>query len=205
MTIRQGYFPAVRRSEGRRHVRGAGRRRASTPRSTSCGSNSPEISRIRGLRTLIALTCAACHVRASSFSAASAVTGLRRPCDWLTVNSLPNSPLEADPDNEPTADSAERRNLADALAHERNVLRTMIDLIPAFIYAKDAQSRFTACNKLVANRMGVDARRAHRQDRLRFLPARDGGEILRRRAGADQVRQAAARPRGNRLRQDCAA
>ena len=51
--------------------------------------------------------------------------------------------------------SAERRNLADALAHERNVLRTMIDLIPAFIYAKDAQSRFTACNKLVANRMGV--------------------------------------------------
>jgi PAS domain S-box-containing protein len=36
------------------------------------------------------------------------------------------------------------------------VLRTMIDLIQAFIYAKDAQSRFTACNKLVANRMGVE-------------------------------------------------
>ena len=52
--------------------------------------------------------------------------------------------------------SAERRNLADALAHERNVLRTMIDLMPAFIYAKDAQSRFTAANKLVANRMGVE-------------------------------------------------
>jgi two-component system NtrC family sensor kinase len=49
-----------------------------------------------------------------------------------------------------------RRNLADALAHERNVLRTMIDLIPAFIYAKDARSRFTACNKLVANRMGFE-------------------------------------------------
>src|SRR3954463_13301356 len=32
----------------------------------------------------------------------------------------------------------------------------MIDLIPAFIYAKDAQSRFTASNKLVANRMGVE-------------------------------------------------
>src|SRR5689334_22763291 len=31
----------------------------------------------------------------------------------------------------------------------------MIDLIPAFIYAKDVHSRFTACNKLVANRMGV--------------------------------------------------
>jgi PAS domain S-box-containing protein len=47
-------------------------------------------------------------------------------------------------------------NLADELAHERNVLRTMIDLIPAFIYAKDAHSRFTAANKLVANRMGVE-------------------------------------------------
>jgi PAS domain S-box-containing protein len=32
----------------------------------------------------------------------------------------------------------------------------MIDLIPAFIYAKDAHSRFTASNKLVANRMGVE-------------------------------------------------
>ncbi len=56
-------------------------------------------------------------------------------------------------DDNPTL---ERRNLADALAHERNVLRTMIDLIPAFIYAKDAKSRFTAANKLVANRMGVE-------------------------------------------------
>jgi len=69
------------------------------------------------------------------------------------VSSLPTIPL--DPEECKTTASAERRNLADALAHERNVLRTMIDLIPAFIYCKDAQSRFTACNKLVANRMGV--------------------------------------------------
>jgi PAS domain S-box-containing protein len=65
-------------------------------------------------------------------------------------NSLSNSESKTE------SASAERRNLADALAHERNVLRTMIDLIPAFIYAKDAQSRFTACNKLVANRLGVE-------------------------------------------------
>jgi PAS domain S-box-containing protein len=71
------------------------------------------------------------------------------------VSSLPQQPIAdlAEADDSP---SAERQNLADALAHERNVLRTMIDLIPAFIYAKDAQSRFTAANKLVAHRMGVE-------------------------------------------------
>jgi len=70
------------------------------------------------------------------------------------VSSLPKIPAE--PAESPASNaSGERRNLADALAHERNVLRTMIDLIPAFIYCKDAESRFTGCNKLVANRMGV--------------------------------------------------
>src|SRR5688572_11606393 len=53
------------------------------------------------------------------------------------------------------SNSQELRELADALTHERTVLRTMIDLIPAFIYAKDAQSRFTACNALVAKRLGT--------------------------------------------------
>jgi PAS domain S-box-containing protein len=71
----------------------------------------------------------------------------------MVVNSQPR-PLEDDTESD--SSSSERRNLADALAHERNVLRTMIDLIPAFIYAKDAHSRFTACNKLVANRMGAN-------------------------------------------------
>jgi two-component system NtrC family sensor kinase len=70
------------------------------------------------------------------------------------VSSLPQN-IDLEATDEVETRSAERRNLADALAHERNVLRTMIDLIPAFIYAKDAHSRFTACNKLVANRMGV--------------------------------------------------
>ena len=70
------------------------------------------------------------------------------------MNSLPQN-LEPEAAGDSESRTVERRNLADALAHERNVLRTMIDLIPAFIYAKDAHSRFTACNKLVANRMGV--------------------------------------------------
>ena len=74
----------------------------------------------------------------------------------LSVNSLPRTEQLPDADSEETGTAtAGRRNLADALAHERNVLRTMIDLIPAFIYAKDAQSRFTACNELVARRMGT--------------------------------------------------
>ncbi len=72
------------------------------------------------------------------------------------MNSLPRTEQLPDADSEePGTATADRRNLADALAHERNVLRTMIDLIPAFIYAKDAQSRFTACNDLVARRMGT--------------------------------------------------
>ncbi len=74
---------------------------------------------------------------------------------WLTVSTPLQQPIELESDEERSGVSAERQNLADALAHERNVLRTMIDLIPAFIYCKDAQSRFTGCNKLVANRMGV--------------------------------------------------
>jgi PAS domain S-box-containing protein len=59
-------------------------------------------------------------------------------------------------DTDAGSQTVERRNLTDALAYERNVLRTMIDLIPACIYAKDKHSRFTAGNKLVANRMGAN-------------------------------------------------
>jgi PAS domain S-box-containing protein len=71
------------------------------------------------------------------------------------VNSLPQEREPVDEEVDSPSASGERQNLADALAHERNVLRTMVDLIPAFIYAKDAQSRFTACNELVARRMGA--------------------------------------------------
>jgi two-component system, NtrC family, sensor kinase len=94
--------------------------------------------------------CARSHVPfATTFSS----KGFRRY--WLTVSTRLQQPAQIESDEERTSHSAERQNLADALAHERNVLRTMIDLIPAFIYCKDAESRFTGCNKLVANRMGV--------------------------------------------------
>ena len=83
------------------------------------------------------------------------------------MNTHPERILE---ETESGTTSTERRNLADALAHERNVLRTMIDLIPAFIYAKDAHSRFTACNKLVANRMGVDPEQLIGRTDFDFFP-----------------------------------
>ena len=52
----------------------------------------------------------------------------------------------------------------------------MIDLIPAFIYAKDAHSRFTACNKLVANRMGVEPADLIGKTDFDFFPREDGRE-----------------------------
>jgi PAS domain S-box-containing protein len=52
---------------------------------------------------------------------------------------------------------SQRQDLATALAHERTLLRTMIDLIPAFIYAKDVGSRFIAMNAALARNMGTVA------------------------------------------------
>jgi two-component system NtrC family sensor kinase len=86
------------------------------------------------------------------------------------VNSLPNKNEVSEVLEEGPTVSGERQNLADALAHERNVLRTMIDLIPAFIYAKDANSRFTACNELVARRMGVSPEQALGKTDFDFFP-----------------------------------
>jgi PAS domain S-box-containing protein len=52
-------------------------------------------------------------------------------------------------------EESSRQDLATALAHERSLLRTMIDLIPAFIYAKDVGSRFIAMNAALARNMGT--------------------------------------------------
>jgi PAS domain S-box-containing protein len=55
------------------------------------------------------------------------------------------------------ADPSCRQDLATALSHERTLLRTMIDLIPAFIYAKDVDSRFIAMNASLARNIGTEA------------------------------------------------
>ena len=68
------------------------------------------------------------------------------------------------------AAASARHDLATALAHERTLLRTMIDLIPAFIYAKDTASRFIACNAHLARNMGTDSVKAIGKTDYDFFP-----------------------------------
>ena len=63
-----------------------------------------------------------------------------------------------------------RHDLATALAHERTLLRTMIDLIPAFIYAKDVGSRFVAINAHLARNMGTTSDAAIGKTDFDFFP-----------------------------------
>ena len=45
--------------------------------------------------------------------------------------------------------------ISDALAHERNLMRTLVDLLPDNIFAKDGQSRFLLANQAIARSMGT--------------------------------------------------
>ena len=52
-------------------------------------------------------------------------------------------------------DITERKRAEDALAQDRNLLRTLIDNLPDCIYVKDTQSRFLAANLATAQLMGA--------------------------------------------------
>lgn len=52
---------------------------------------------------------------------------------------------------------AERQQVEAALEQERNLLRTLIDLMPDHIYVKDTESRFIVVNNFMAHQMGLNS------------------------------------------------
>jgi PAS domain S-box-containing protein len=52
-------------------------------------------------------------------------------------------------------DITDRKRSDEELSHERNLLRTLIDLIPDRIYVKDRESRFVLANNAMARRAGM--------------------------------------------------
>ncbi|RMF01757.1 MAG: PAS domain S-box protein, partial [Chloroflexi bacterium] len=52
---------------------------------------------------------------------------------------------------------AERQQVEAALEQERNLLRTLIDLMPDHIYVKDTESRFVVVNNFMAHQMGFQS------------------------------------------------
>jgi PAS domain S-box-containing protein len=52
-------------------------------------------------------------------------------------------------------DITQRKRAQEELDAERSLLRTLIDLLPDYIYVKDTQSRFLACNEACARAMGA--------------------------------------------------
>jgi PAS domain S-box-containing protein len=52
-------------------------------------------------------------------------------------------------------DITERKATEEALAQERNLLRTLMDLLPDHIFVKDRQSRFIICNRATLNTLGA--------------------------------------------------
>lgn len=63
-----------------------------------------------------------------------------------------------------------RLALEEALRRERSLLRTIIESLPAHIYAKDRESRFIACNEMVAQCMGTTPLEAIGKTDFDFYP-----------------------------------
>ena len=69
-------------------------------------------------------------------------------------------------------DIAERRRAEDALAMERNLLRSIMDTIPDFIFVKDPQGRYLRVNAAYAQHLGLSkAEEAIGRSGAEFYPA----------------------------------
>ncbi|HMR63983.1 MAG TPA: PAS domain S-box protein [Anaerolineae bacterium] len=67
-------------------------------------------------------------------------------------------------------DITDRKKVEAALAEERNLLRTLIDNLPDFIYFKDLQGRFIINNRAVAEAMGTDVENLIHKTDFEFFP-----------------------------------
>lgn len=83
-------------------------------------------------------------------------------------SSIADRLLSADGSGTPAAKS--RLDLEEALRRERSLLRTIIESLPAHIYAKDRESRFIACNAMVAQCMGTTPLEAIGKTDFDFYP-----------------------------------
>ncbi|MCX6050570.1 MAG: PAS domain S-box protein [Chloroflexi bacterium] len=85
---------------------------------------------------------------------------------WLAVSAYPNgSGLVAH-----FSDISEQKQAQTALAEERNLLRTLIDALPDYIYVKDTDHRYILINVAGAHSFGVSPAETIGQDSTAFLP-----------------------------------
>jgi len=70
---------------------------------------------------------------------------------YITVDRIPNTNLCV----ASLLNIMDRKKIEEKLAEEHNLLRTLIDNLPEFIYVKDTDSKFVIANKGVANFMGA--------------------------------------------------
>ncbi|MBT8038252.1 MAG: PAS domain S-box protein [Verrucomicrobiae bacterium] len=55
------------------------------------------------------------------------------------------------------SDITERKHTEEKLTEERNLLRTLVDILPSAVFVKDCESRFVLANVTCANLMGLDS------------------------------------------------
>ncbi|MBU2886209.1 EAL domain-containing protein [Gilvimarinus agarilyticus] len=64
----------------------------------------------------------------------------------------------------------ELKKLSDVLAHERNLMRTLVDSLPDNVFVKDTQSRFLLANQAIARAMGTTIEQLLGKTDFEFFP-----------------------------------